>query len=327
MSGLVSVTHEGPVAVFSLANPPMNYISSTMLGELYSELLRVRQDPSVRVLVLTGGMKGSFLTHFDIQDSLGHSKQVRKRSPRVTRWLSRMTYWLCRKADSWRWLDRLIIRSLAGKPPAELGAYYWVRCLDILDNLTKPVIAAINGLCLGGGCELSLCCDIRYMARKPEYRIGLPEVLVGILPGGTGTTCRLPRIVGEATALELIMTGKMCTADEAQAMGLIHAALDPEQLIPQALSLAHRMSRASPIAMAEIRNSVRQGNRVSYRQARVMDLAAIQAAMASEDARAGLSWYAQEILARYDRLDPEDLVRRLDAIAAAGGADVEFGGH
>ena len=323
----VSVQRDGAVETLVLSNPPMNFISNAMLGELYQELLRARADDAVRAIVLTGGVDGSFLTHFDINDSLEHSQQVKRHSPWVTRLIARLTYWLCQKAHRRPWLDRMVIRSLASKPPAELGAYYWVRCLDILDTMPKPVVAAINGLCLGGGCELSLCCDLRLMADEEHYRIGLPEVLVGILPGGTGTTYRLPRIVGEGTALELMMTGRLCRPREAHELGLVHSVLPAAELGAAAALVAARLTRSAPIALAQIRHAIRHGSRLGQRRARVVDLAAINTVMASDDARAGLAWYLKEVLAKRTELDAEEFVATLGEFAERGGADVEFEGR
>ena len=105
-----------------------------------------------------------------------------------------------------------------------------------LENMAKPVIAAINGFALGGGCELSMACDIRLASEKAKF--GQPEVGLGITPGFAGTQ-RLPRIVGISKAMELILTAKVIGAAEAKAIGLVSEVYPPEELMPKALELAN----------------------------------------------------------------------------------------
>ena len=112
-----------------------------------------------------------------------------------------------------------------------------------LENLSKPVIAAVNGFALGGGCELSMACDIRLASEKARF--GQPEVGLGITPGFGGTQ-RLPRIVGVSKAMELILTAKTIKADEAKAIGLVSEVYPAEELMDKAMELAQAIAAPTP---------------------------------------------------------------------------------
>ena len=125
-----------------------------------------------------------------------------------------------------------------------------------LENLSKPVIAAVNGFALGGGCELCMACDIRLASEKAKF--GQPEVGLGITPGFGGTQ-RLPRIVGVSKAMELILTAKVIKADEAKAIGLVSEVYPPEELMPKALELANAICANAQIAVKESKRCIRMG--------------------------------------------------------------------
>jgi enoyl-CoA hydratase len=118
---------------------------------------------------------------------------------------------------------------------------------DRIDTLSKPVIAAINGYALGGGCELAMCCDMRVASAKAKF--GQPEVNLGIIPGAGGTQ-RLPRLVGVAKAKELILTGDMIDAETALTIGLVNKVVPPESLMAEARAMADKIaSKSSPCIM------------------------------------------------------------------------------
>ncbi|MBI2684210.1 MAG: enoyl-CoA hydratase/isomerase family protein [Actinobacteria bacterium] len=120
--------------------------------------------------------------------------------------------------------------------------------------LRVPVIAAINGYCLGGGCELALACDIRLASENAQ--IGLPEVTLGIFPGWGGTQ-RLPRIVGPGHAMEMITTGRRLTAAEAERIGLVNRVMSQADLLPAAMSLAADIAARAPLGVAAAKELVR----------------------------------------------------------------------
>ena len=125
-----------------------------------------------------------------------------------------------------------------------------------LENLSKPTIAAVNGFALGGGCELSMACDIRLASEKARF--GQPEVGLGITPGFAGTQ-RLPRIVGVSKAMELILTAKTIKADEAKAIGLVSEVYPAEELMPKAMELAEAICANAQIAVQESKRCIRMG--------------------------------------------------------------------
>src|SRR5215831_17996193 len=117
---------------------------------------------------------------------------------------------------------------------------------DLIENMGKPVIAAINGYALGGGCELAMACTLRIAA--DSARLGQPEIALGIIPGYAGTQ-RLPRLVGKGTAMEMILTGAPVGADEAQRIGLVNRVVPAADLMAEARKLAAQLASNAPIAM------------------------------------------------------------------------------
>jgi enoyl-CoA hydratase len=124
---------------------------------------------------------------------------------------------------------------------------------SMMEEFPKPLIAMINGYCLGGGCELAMACDIRVASARA--RLGQPEINLGIIPGGGGTQ-RLPRLVGEGQALRLILTGEMVGAEEAERIGLVEKVFAPEELRDETLKMARTIASRSPIALQAAKESV-----------------------------------------------------------------------
>ncbi|MEJ2587348.1 MAG: enoyl-CoA hydratase-related protein [Deltaproteobacteria bacterium] len=134
------------------------------------------------------------------------------------------------------------------------GRELWTR----LDRFEKPVIAAINGHVLAGGLELALCCHFRIMVDHSDLRIGLTELNVGIIPGWGGTQ-RLTRIVGKAKALNMILFSATINPEEALEVGLVNQLSTPERLLPDALSLAQKLVKRPPLAMACVLRAISAG--------------------------------------------------------------------
>jgi enoyl-CoA hydratase/carnithine racemase len=151
------------------------------------------------------------------------------------------------------------IRLLASIPSSREGeavALQGQAILNQIEALEKPVIAAINGICLGGGLELAMCCHIRLAAEGS--RLGQPEINLGIMPGFGGTQ-RLPRIVGQSKAMELILTGDPISAQEAKTIGLVSQVVSPEDLLRQAQGLARTIASKAQRALRASLRAVRQG--------------------------------------------------------------------
>jgi enoyl-CoA hydratase len=163
--------------------------------------------------------------------------------------------------------------------------------LNRIEALSKPVIAAVNGYALGGGCELTLACDIRLASDRARF--GQPEVKIGIIPGWGGTQ-RLARIAGPGFAKELIFSGRMCDAEEAVTHGLANRAVPHAQLHDEALTLAMQIAERSPWAVAaakQLTNLALDGDLRGH-LARELDLFAL--AFATEDQREGMSAFLEK---------------------------------
>jgi len=192
MSGpLVSLERREDLAIVTFNNPPRGYLNQAQVGELATHLDTIEGESEIRAVIFTGGVPGVFIRHYDVGEIEGATAAVKKSG-----------------------LDAAGLME-AGKRGNAISALF-----DRVDQLSKPTIAAINGYCQGGGFEFALCCDIR-IAEPGDYRIGLPETNIGIFPGAGGTQ-RLPRVIGEARALELILRGKTLDPAEAANVGMVH---------------------------------------------------------------------------------------------------------
>ncbi len=139
-----------------------------------------------------------------------------------------------------------------GQEFGRLGAQVFRR----IELLPIPVIAAVNGFALGGGCELAMACDIRIASSKAKF--GQPEVGLGIIPGFSGTY-RLPKLIGQGYAKEMIYTGKVIRADEALRIGLVNAVYEPEELMSKAMEMAAMMLKNASIAIRLAKQSINEG--------------------------------------------------------------------
>ena len=160
-----------------------------------------------------------------------------------------------------------------------------------LENLAKPVIAAINGFALGGGCALSMACDIRLASEKAKF--GQPEVGLGITPGFAGTQ-RLPRIVGISKAMELILTAKVIGAAEAKAIGLVSEVYPPEELMPKALELANAICANAQIAVQESKRCIRMGMQTDISTGSAFEAEAFGVCCGTEDKDEGMGAFLEK---------------------------------
>jgi len=166
--------------------------------------------------------------------------------------------------------------------------------LNRLENTPKLVIAALNGHTVGGGLEIALACDIR-IARKDSGKIGLPEVSLGVLPG-TGGTQRLARLLGKARALELMVTGRLMTYEEALEIGLIHHIFPNENFMAHVLEYARQFlpPRKASRAVGHIKRAVQSGWEMSFHDGLALERELQQLLFQSEDAREGLQAYVEK---------------------------------
>jgi enoyl-CoA hydratase/carnithine racemase len=156
---------------------------------------------------------------------------------------------------------------------------------NLVEEIPKVTIAAINGYALGGGCELAMCADLRYAAE--DSRIGQPEILLGIIPGAGGTQ-RLPRLIGPARAKELIYSGRHVKADEAKQIGLVDQVFPPDQVYPQALEAASRYARGPLQALRAAKVAVNWGSRGDFRTGVVLERELFADLFSTEDQKTGM---------------------------------------
>ena len=243
----IEARREGAALVATLLNPPRNFLNQTMVEEIKRLAAEAAADEGVRALVLTGGVEGIFITHYDVRELTAASQIARE-------------------------------RESFGAGPELHGMQ---QALLALQSLPKPVIAAINGTAMGGGCELALACDFRYMAKGGM--IGLPEVRVGILPGAGGTQ-RMARLLGTSKALELMLLGQVVGAETAERIGLVHRAVEPESLMADALALAEELSQRPRLSVALIKRLVLEGSEMSLLEGLRLEQDLFWQTMRSEDA-------------------------------------------
>ncbi len=160
-----------------------------------------------------------------------------------------------------------------------------------LENLPKPVIAAVNGFALGGGCELAMACDIRIASEKAKF--GQPETGLGITPGFGGTQ-RLPRIVGISKAMELILTAKTIGAQEAKEIGLVSQVVAPEDLMNTALELANAICANAPIAVQEAKRCIRMGMQTDIATGSAFEAEAFGVTCGTEDKLEGMNAFLEK---------------------------------
>lgn len=162
--------------------------------------------------------------------------------------------------------------------------------LSFIENMTIPVIAAVNGWALGGGCELALACDIRICSEGAKF--GQPETRIGIMPG-YGATLRLPRLVGMGRAKELIFTGRIIDAREAVRIGLVNAVYLKEDLMKEAMSLAERLSKG-PASIGLAKKAVNQAFDLTHDDAILLATKLYGDVFISADAQEGISAYLEK---------------------------------
>lgn len=219
--GLVTVERRQGVAVLIYANPPRGTMTAAGASELLRETLKAEADPNVRCLVFTGGLPDVFIRHYDVEELSDAAERLATAPPAEP------------------------------APSGEIAPFN--RLTDLVGETGKPTIAAINGVCMGGGFEFALACDIR-IAGDDVRSMGLPETRVGIYPAGGGTQ-RLPRVVGEAKALEMILRGSVVDARQALAIGMVHEVAPDARA--RAVEIALEIAASPPGGLAEAKRLVR----------------------------------------------------------------------
>jgi enoyl-CoA hydratase len=168
--------------------------------------------------------------------------------------------------------------------------------LDLIENLGKPVIAAINGYALGGGCELAMACTLRVAAETAK--LGQPEINLGIIPGYAGTQ-RLSRLIGRGRALELLLTGDQISAAEALRLGLVNRVVPAAALMSEARKLAHALATKAPIAARYIIDAVNRGLQMPFPDAQVFEATLFGLVSTTDDMREGTAAFLEKRKAEF----------------------------
>ena len=165
------------------------------------------------------------------------------------------------------------------------------RVINFLEILTKPVIAAISGAALGGGCEMSLACDLRIAANNAVF--GQPEINIGIIPGAGGTQ-RLPRIIGLTKAKELLFTGGIIKADEALRIGLLNKIVPIKDLMNEAKNMALMIAEKSPVAIKITKMCLTEGLQMNLSQTLAYELRCVEFLFSTEDQKEGMNAFIEK---------------------------------
>ena len=225
MSGKVDLEVVDRVAIVRFSNPPDGYMDDDTSAGLLDALDRIESDAAIRVAILTGADDGVFIRHFDVRILEERGRALAARG--------------------------LTFSEARPVPPSPLH-----NALRRMETTPKPFIAALNGVTMGGGFEIALGCDIR-IAEAGDYPIGLPEANIGLLPGAGGTQ-RLPRLIGEARALEFMLTGRTVTPEKAEHYGLVSACV-AAPVLDHAMEMAWGLCAKPARALAHIKRLTRLG--------------------------------------------------------------------
>src|SRR3954468_18664935 len=239
------------VALITINRPNvLNALNTQTMDELRRAVLDLKQDDSVRVVILTGAGPRSFVAGADINE--------------------------------------LAVQSPTGGREHALAGQH---VFDLVENLGKPVIAAINGYALGGGCELAMACTLRLAA--DTAKLGQPEIALGLIPGYAGTQ-RLPRLVGAGKAMEMMLTGTPIAADEALRIGLVNRVVAAAALMTEARTLAAQLAKNAPIAMRYIINAVNKGVEMPFAEACQYEATLFGLVASTEDMKEGTEAFLQK---------------------------------
>lgn len=247
----VKVEIADSIAVVTIDHPPLQILSSILVQELRDTWSALAHNAEVMVVVVTGSGDQAFMAGADI-----------KQFP--------------------EWIGR--------DGAAEFASTVHDMLNDI-ERLPKPVIAAVNGLALGAGCELALACDMRIV--EAHALMGLPEVKLGLMPGGGGTQ-RLPRLAGRSAAKLMMYTGDPIPAEEAYRIGLADRIVPSGHAVREAKKLANRMSRHSLQVLSRIKHAVDQGIQLPNPACMALEIKLFDQLFRTDDAREGIQAFLEK---------------------------------
>jgi enoyl-CoA hydratase/carnithine racemase len=251
-----TIEKDGPIVIWRFANPPRNLATLETGAELVQLVEEFDRDSELRVGIITSAVPGMFIQHFDVASILGWAETLSQAS------------------------DEEVAKQLSTIPPPR----------GIADYTRKPVICAINGPVQGGGCEMALSCDFRFISR--DSFMGQPEVRGGFPPGGGGTQ-RLARLVGVGRALELCLTGRRIYPDEAERLGLVTRACDPEELMPTVMAFARELATKPPVGVELTKRAIHEGASLPLQEGLELERRLFFEAIRSPDALNIMRLYVQ----------------------------------
>ena len=252
MGECVDVKRDGGIARVVMHRKGNNSIAEDLMSELAAAFDELGKDPEVRVVVLASEYEKYFSVGADLTSLAGVDREAPDAAQQIVAFMSRMN--------------------------ARFAA---------IERCPKPVIAAINGHALGGGSELTLCCDFRIMVEDGRSKIGQTESSLGIIPGAGGTQ-RLPRLIGMARAKPYLVESTRLSAKEAEAVGWVDRAVPPEELQAAVDELAGRLAKAATLAIALIKDAVRRGYDLPLDEALKIESENFARAALSMDAAIGI---------------------------------------
>ena len=250
----IRYTVEERIATLVIDHPPANALNKQTNTELDSAVDELLANPEVKVIIITGGGQQFFVAGADVGE-------IR---------------------------DLVKARDAAA---AEATLAFGHSVFNKIEQSSKPVIAAINGFCLGGGLELAMSCHIRICGDRA--RLGQPEINLGIIPGWGGTQ-RLPRLVSKGKAIEIILTGDQITAQEAKALGLINLVVPGDAVLRQAKGLAGKLVAKSAVAMAAALAAINGGQDLPFQEGLAKERGQFVNLAGSEDTLEGVSAFLEK---------------------------------
>ncbi|HBO3166617.1 TPA: enoyl-CoA hydratase/isomerase family protein [Pseudomonas aeruginosa] len=284
------IEQRGRVLQVLLDNPPANFLTTAVMQELADLLEDLEQRQDIGAVILSGAADGVFLTHFDVDEI---ERAVAPITFSMPAWLTRL---LLESESLLRHLPgaRKLLRRTLLAGVADMNLFHEVTAH--MRRMDKVFIAAINGLALGGGCELALACDLRLMAEDDQVErfLGQPEVLIGLIPGGGGTQM-LARSLGVARALELCLEGQLLEPRQALALGLVKGLAPAEELLEAADALAQRLSRRSPQAVRLIKRSIYQAASRDWTEGMASEKAGFLSAASQGNTRRAMREYIERV--------------------------------
>jgi len=249
MSGTIHLSRHGEhVAVLEIDNPPRNTLGTAMRAQLRELLTGLAADLSIRAVVING-RGAAFCSGDDLREEF---------------------------------------EAVAGGGERGANLLDFGRLLDQLESFRAPVIAAINGWCVGGGVELALCCDLRLASSAAKF------VCAGVNVGLMASAYRLPRLIGVAQAKQMLFTGSPLAAEHAERFGLVTAVHAPEQLMPAALELAERIASRAPLSVEASKRVAGQAPYLSRAEALKMQAGELAALIQTEDHLAAVTAFLEK---------------------------------